>query len=278
MQGGDCLNYKERQEIIAKSPISFGYLRRFNIGAGILHLSQGILMLALGTLLTWEREIYTFYLKLDITSGPPFNIAPDPQVFFTLSYLGVIVASFPLLSALAHFLIAFPKNKDYNENLKKGMNPYRWYEYAFSSSIMIVLISTFVGVWDFWSLVMIFTLNAMMIMFGYYMEVVNQYTEKTSWSAFLVGCVSGGVPWVVLFAYFVAAIMSTGVEPPAFVYSIFFIYFAVFNVFALNMVLQYKGVGRWKDYLYGERVYIILSFVAKTALAWLVFIGVFAPF
>jgi len=52
----------------------------------------------------------------------------------------------------------------------------------------------------------------------------------------------------------------------------------VFNVFALNMVLQYKGVGRWRDYLYGERVYIILSFVAKTALAWLVFIGVFAPF
>ena len=274
------MNYKDRQEIIAKSPISFSYLKKFNLGAGILHLSQGMIMLALGTLLTWERDIYTFYLKLDITTGPPlvFNIAPDPQVWFTLSYLGIIVASFPLLSALAHFLIAFPKNNDYNENLKKGMNPYRWYEYAFSSSIMIVLIATFVGVWDFWSLVMIFTLNTMMTMFGYYMEAVNQHTEKTSWSAFLVGCISGGIPWVVLFAYFVAAIMSTGVEPPAFVYSIFFIYFAVFNVFALNMVLQYKGVGRWKDYLYGERFYIILSFVAKTALAWLVFIGVFAPF
>ena len=274
------MNYRERQEIIAKSPITSSYLKKFNLGAGILHLSQGILMLALGTLLTWERDIYTFYLKLEVTTGPPlvFNIAPDPQVFFTLTYLGVIVASFPLLSALAHFLIALPKNKDYNANLKKGMNPYRWYEYAFSSSIMIVLISTFVGVWDFWSLVMIFTLNAMMIMFGYYMEVVNQHTEKTSWSAFIIGCISGGVPWVVLFAYFIAAVMSTGVEPPAFVYSIFFIYFAVFNVFALNMVLQYKGVGRWRDYLYGERVYIILSFVAKTALAWLVFIGVFAPF
>jgi hypothetical protein len=273
------LNYRERQETIAKSPISFSYLKKFNLGAGILHLSQGIIMIALGTLLTWEQEIYTFYLKLDITTGPPlvFNIAPSPQVFFTLSYIGVIVASFPLLSALAHFLIAYPKNNDYNENLKKGMNPYRWYEYAFSSSIMIVLISTFVGVWDFWSLVMIFTLNAMMIMFGYFMELVNQKTEKTSWSAFIVGCISGGVPWVVLFAYFIAAVMSTGAEPPAFVYSILFVYFAVFNVFALNMILQYKGVGRWKDYLYGERVYIILSFVAKTALAWLVFIGVFSP-
>jgi hypothetical protein len=273
-------NYKERQQIISKSPISFSYLKRFNIGAGILHLSQGILMLALGTLLSWERPIYTFYLNFNIQPGTPpvFEIAPNPQVWFTLSYIGVIVASFPLLSSLAHFIIAFVKNKQYNENLSKGYNPYRWYEYAFSSSIMIVLIASFVGIWDFWSLVMIFTLNAMMIMFGYYMEVINQNTEKTSWSAFIVGCISGGIPWVVMFAYFAAAISSAQTNPPTFVYLIFFIYFAVFNIFALNMVLQYKGIGRWKDYLYGERIYIILSFIAKTALAWLVFIGIFAPF
>jgi len=274
------MNFRERQEIIAKSPISFSYLKRFNLGAGVLHLIQGILMLSLGTLLKWDRSIYTFYLKLNIITGPPLKIevSPNPQILFTASYIGVIVASFPLISALAHFMIAYPKNKNYVENLKKGMNPYRWYEYAFSSSIMIVLISTFVGVWDFWSLVMIFVLNAMMIMFGYLMEAINQRTEKTSWSAFVLGCISGGVPWVALFAYFVAAVMSTGTNPPAFVYSIFFIYFIVFNVFALNMVLQYKGVGRWRDYLYGERVYITLSFVAKTILAWLVFIGIFAPF
>jgi hypothetical protein len=271
------MNNEERQEIIAKSPISFGYLKKYNLGAGILHLLQGLLMLSLGTLITWERDIYTFYLKFDITAQN-FSIAPNPQIWFTVGFIGVIVASFPLLSSLAHFLIVFAKNKAYNENLKKGINPYRWIEYAFSSSIMIVLISTFVGVWEIWSLVMIFTLNALMIAFGYYMEVINQKTEKTSWSAFLVGCISGGIPWIVLFAYFAAAISSTGTNPPTFVYLIFFIYFAVFNVFALNMVLQYKGVGKWKDYLYGERVYITMSFIAKTALTWLVFIGIFAPF
>jgi hypothetical protein len=48
--------------------------------------------------------------------------------------------------------------------------------------------------------------------------------------------------------------------------------------FAVNMVLQYKGVGQWKDYLYGERIYIVMSFVAKTFLVWLVFAGLFKPF
>ena len=97
------------------------------------------------------------------------------------------------------------------------MNPYRWYEYAFSSSIMIWVIATFVGIWDFWSLAMIFVLNAMMIMFGYLMEKLNQNIEKTSWSPFLLGSISGGFPWVVLFAYFTGAVINSGNNVPNFV-------------------------------------------------------------
>jgi len=274
------MDRKERLENIAKSPISFAYLRRFNIGAGILHLTQGILMLALGLLKDYPRAIYTFYLKFNIVSLNPFiaQVGPNPQVLFTIGYIGVVAALFPLISATAHFTIAFPRNESYNQNLKKGMNPYRWYEYAFSSSIMIVLIASFVGVWDLWSLVMIFVLNAMMIMFGYLMEKINQHTEKTDWSSFVLGCISGGTPWIVLYAYFIAAIGSASTNPPTFVYMILLIYFILFNIFAVNMVLQYKGVGRWKDYLYGERIYVILSFIAKSILAWLVFTGIYAPF
>ena len=274
------MNYKERQEIIAGSPISFEYLKRFNTIAAVLHLIQGMAMLFLGLLLEFERDVYTFYLDIDIISiSPPiFEVIPNPQILFTVEFIGAILASFLLISAIAHFSIAYPVNRSYNENLRKGMNPYRWYEYAFSSSIMIVLIALLVGVWDFWSLVMIFVLNAMMIMFGYLMELLNQKTEKTNWSPFILGTISGGTSWVVIFAYFIAAVSSVAEEVPTFVYFILFIYFILFNIFAVNMVLQYKGVGAWKDYLYGERVYIILSLVAKTVLAWIVFMGVFAPF
>ena len=270
----------KRREIIATSPISFSSLRRINIAAGIFHLIQGLIMLSLGLLIEWERDIYTFYLDINITSivPPVFEVIPNPQVVFTLSYLGVILASFSLMSATAHFLIAFPLNSRYTEYLKRGINPYRWYEYAFSSSIMIVLISLLTGVWDLWSLVMFFVLNAMMIMFGYLMELLNQYTKRVNWSPYLLGCISGGTPWLVLFGYFFSAISSTGLEPPTFVYLIIFIYFFLFNIFAINMVLQYKGISRWKDYLYGERFYIILSFIAKSILAWIVFVGIFSPF
>jgi hypothetical protein len=43
------------------------------------------------------------------------------------------------------------------------------------------------------------------------------------------------------------------------------------------MILQYKKVGKWADYLYGERVYIVLSLVAKSIIAWLVLFGAMQP-
>jgi hypothetical protein len=53
--------------------------------------------------------------------------------------------------------------------------------------------------------------------------------------------------------------------------------FFFFNTFAVNQALQYHRVGGWKDYLRGERMYITLSLVAKTVLAYQVFAGAIIP-
>jgi hypothetical protein len=39
------------------------------------------------------------------------------------------------------------------------------------------------------------------------------------------------------------------------------------------MWLQYKKVGKWKNYVYGEKAYIVLSLVAKSALGWIIVLG-----
>jgi len=61
-----------------------------------------------------------------------------------------------------------------------------------------------------------------------------------------------------------------------FVYVIYVSLFVFFNSFALNMVFQYARIGPWKNYLVGESTYILLSLVAKSALAWQVFGGTLA--
>jgi hypothetical protein len=105
------------------------------------------------------------------------------------------------------------------------------------------------------------------------MELHNQRTEKTDWTPFLFGVFAGAVPWIIIAFYFGGAAGSAIDAIPTFVYWIYVSIFLFFNVFAVNMVLQYKKVGPWKDYLFGERVYVFLSLFAKSALAWQVFAG-----
>ncbi len=81
-------------------------------------------------------------------------------------------------------------------------------------------------------------------------------------------------PWLAV-GFYLWSPGSTA-EPPAFVYAIFVSLFLFFNIFALNMWLQYRRVGRWKSYIFGERAYFMLSLVAKSALAWQVFAGTLA--
>jgi len=249
----------------------FTGLRRFNIVMGFLHLLQGILMIVLSNDTTYP--IFTNFLKFDRAT---FSLVPDPQLAYNLRF-GPAVAVFLLISAVAHFYLSTVGYQKYVANLKRGMNPTRFYEYALSSSLMIVLIGMLVGIWDLGSMILMFGINAMMNLFGIMMEYHNQYTKRTDWTAFIYGSIAGIIPWIVIVLYFISAITSTDARPPTFVYFIVGSIFVFFNGFAVNMVLQYKKVGKWKDYLFGERVYIILSLVAKTLLAWQIFAGTLAP-
>jgi hypothetical protein len=248
----------------------YARLRLFNAAMGALHLLQGLAMLALSSSITFPLR--TTFLN---SSGPPGSGADTvTRTVFDIR-LGPMVAAFLLISAIAHFLLASPQVFPwYVRNLKRHINYVRWYEYALSSSVMIVVIAMLSGVFDLPTLVLLFSLNATMIFFGLMMELHNQTTEKINWTAFVMGCFAGGVTWVIVIWYFIGAVLTSDAgNVPGFVYGIIVSLFVFFNIFAVNMFLQYKKVGPWRDYLFGERGYILLSLFAKSALAWQVFWG-----
>jgi len=255
-------------------------LRRFNVIMGGLHLLQGIAMIFLATtviqnIAEFSPKITQFYLSYNMQTQA---LETTSRVLFELPF-GIFVAVFLLLSALAHALISIPKklNEKYNSDLSKRINRFRWFEYALSSSVMIVLISTLFGIYDIGSLILIFIVNASMNLFGLVMEQLNSNRTdgKTNWGPFVWGSIAGISPWVVILIY----MFGTGNLDmvPWFVWAIVGTYFVAFNTFPINMILQYKKVGKWKDYLYGERTYIVLSLVAKSILAWLVLFGAMQP-
>ena len=116
-----------------------------------------------------------------------------------------------------------------------------------------------------------------MNLFGLLMEQVNQGKEKVQWGAFVWGSLAGLAPWAVIVLHMLGSGGEAAAETPWFVWAILGSYFVFFNTFPVNMILQYKKVGPWKDYLFGERVYIILSLAAKSLLCWLIWTGTLAP-
>lgn len=238
--------------------------------AASLHFGQAIIVLLISK--NFTVPVSGNYLRYDEASQ---SLVPASKTLFQVPYVWLIVAFF-LLSAMAHLFIATIYKRSYNRNLAQGINKVRWVEYALSASTMMVAIALLVGVYDASSLIMIFGLTAIMNLMGLAMELYNQGREKVSWLAYWVGSFAGIIPWLVI-AFYIWLSGHQGSGPPTFVYFIFVSIFLFFNCFALNMLWQYKKVGKWVDYLYGEKVYIWLSLVAKSLLAWQVFAGTLRP-
>jgi hypothetical protein len=251
--------------------ISLHRLRIFNLVMFGLHALQGAAVLVLTT--DFALPVTSSFVQFDPLTQ---RLLPNLDTLFELP-IGPMVAAFFFLSAVAHLAVSLPTIYEwYTRNLGRGINVARWIEYSVSSSVMIVVIAMLVGIYDGVLLLMIALLNACMILFGLMMELHNQTTRKTNWASFWFGSLAGLGPWIAVAIFLAGAGSGTG-EVPTFVYWIFVSLFVFFNLFAINMVLQYKKVGPWRDYLYGERVYIILSLVAKSLLAWQVFAGTLRP-
>jgi len=258
---------------LQQSTYDLNKLRTYNVLMALLHFAQAAAIVILGWGKGLTVPVTTSFLKANAGGGPP-AITPATLGSFRL---GPAIALFLLLSAMAHLVTVLPGVFNwYKTNLGRGINYIRWYEYALSSSVMIVIIAELSGMYDLPSTIMIFSLNAAMNLFGLMMELHNQTTRRTDWTSFVFGSVIGLIPWIVIFMYFVSAATSASGTVPTFVYYILGTIFVFFNCFAINMVLQYKKVGKWRDYVFGERVYVLLSLVAKSALAWQIFFGAIA--
>lgn len=248
-------------------------LRTFNLAMFFLHLIQAVFMVVVSN--DTAFPVYAFLLQFDEATR---TLVPTPRVLFEVPF-GISVSLFLFMSAFAHLYLSTVGYKRYAENLKQGMNPDRFYEYSLSSSLMIMLIGILVGIRDAAALLAMFGANAAMNFFGIMMERLNPGYEKKNvrWAPFIYGCIAGIFPWIAIFGYFYGSIYESAAKPPGFVYAVVPTIFVFFSIFALNMYLQYRRTGAWRDYLFGEKMFIVLSLLSKSALAWQIWVGTLMP-
>jgi hypothetical protein len=236
-------------------------LRAWNLGLTLLHLVQAVAVVLLA-------GSFSITVTSSVPEGPPGTDAPAPEALFDVP-IGWAVAVFLALAALDHLLTATVCRGVYERDLRHGINRFRWLEYALSATLMVLLIGFYAGVTTVNAVIAVIGANVGMILFGWIEEVMNPPGRAvTTMLPFWFGTLVGVTPWLSI-AYNIVAAETV----PGFVYGIVLVQAVLFFSFGLNQWLQYREVGRWSDYAYGEKAYLVLSLVAKSLLAWQIFTG-----
>ena len=247
-----------------------------HIVAAIFQYMQSFILFAFSKEVTTRAPVYTNFNSEYNVLSPSFGI-PNPiqtgEINMTL-FSGICV----LLAAIDHTITVIPYFRPkYEYYLKRNQSPYRWIEFSISASIMRVQVAQIAGVSDKHLLISIFFLSSCCILFGMIHEPLNaralaEYGEHEFnffglWFSFIPHLVT----WSIIYCYFITGLMN-GEEPPGYVGTILFALFVLDGSFAVNFICQWKRIGSYyKDYVFGEFIFIMLSFTAKTFLAWITY-------
>jgi hypothetical protein len=244
------------EEIDTVSPlgIRMSHLRALNFIAGVAHFLQAAFM--------GIAHLSTYVFPVIISHGTAIRVLTHvPSVIF--------ISGSSLISSAFHFAVVHPRVfPAYSRGICSQTNYFRWMEYSVSSSLMLVLIAQLVGIYNIGVLASFFALNSSMIFFGWLQERY-EFPGTGGLSPFYFGCFAGAVPWIVMGGH----MLSFPGGLPAYAYEIYASIFVLFSCFAGVQYCQYKCIWIFKDYFVGEAVYILLSIVAKSLLAWETYFG-----
>jgi hypothetical protein len=195
------------------------------------------------------------------------------QHLFDLSLAQILALSLGI-SAAFHALVAHLMRPVYESMLAAGENPYRWMENAFSFSLIAVAVGLTVGARDIASLAMIFALSFIAHMLAWQFEhhvIAKRQTDVRQ--TFVLFTIANLTAWLVIGGYALASVVLGGGVPA---YAAIACGLALASVLATGVMLQlYKqGRGKWRNYLFTERTFVLLNFASKTLVIWMLFAAV----
>ena len=272
-------------------------LRIWILVTAAFHLIQGFIVLGtmypkntdfpiVKTYASWNRN-YTAG-----ANGTRIVYASEP--FGSLRLSSLLLAFF-FLSALFQGVPALFWWDHMKRLLAEGMQPFRWFEYAFSASCMLWVAATLAGINDFYFLLVLFASNAVLMLLGLLQEQRmymwrnmpdNENLLSVSPFAFAFPHILGWLifltTWSVLFDKLRLSVKHNPVPDMVFAF-----YVVLFLLFASFAAVQIAQAAIFRDRRISEErvksvslacefAYTLLSLVAKTLIAWLYYGGVMA--
>lgn len=264
-------------------PVPVAQLQKWNTGMCIFHAIFGIVVLTVGKI-DLRVPIYASDPGIEVLANSD-GWAYKPQAPYRVGwlYLTVLVASFSFLSAFAHLGNCLLWREQYIRSLRCGYAPSRWVEYCFSASIMVLILSYISGTIFRDTLILLFALTMITMIFGHLHEVICRPKDLDSWEipgfawrlqAHLLGYAPQIFAWTIIIGNFLEGASTSTTDSsgetrqmPNFVYAIVFGEMLIFWSFGIvQLVVSVRPPSK---YYQGEIVYMWLSLFAKGFLALL---------
>jgi hypothetical protein len=282
--------------------VSFGELTRNNWLAVGAHLASAIVIIILynywsaaktrATAETFRYQLAGPNTNATCTTTGAIPVTPDqcnteivfeqPKGIMSWNVIYGTIAFF-LITAFAHTFYATDAfgTGSYKAAIQQGWNPYRWFEYSASASIMTILIGLVDGTRDTATLIGLALVTIGIQLCGYVSESLMRGRGSLSTfakDAILGATASGWIQFVALwfvllwgFSSLVADVNDkfTDASVPGWIWFVVIGQLLFYASFGVVQVIQIARRFRGESFNYAEieSLYILLSFAAKLALA-----------
>jgi len=254
-------------------PDNYEQLKKYNLWAALAHLTSFVVLL--GFTIAEYKGSFKAQLTTDFLKHSSKGVRPESGPYrATLETVGVlqlvwVQLSFPLITSGFHFYIWADAENKYRQIIKNRVNPYRWLEYGITATIMTNTILQLSGVTNVFLLMNSGILSILLQLSGYLIERLDTTAPPNvgipmGWAIFVA-------QWTTIMWYFFVATTSRSV--PWFVYTVIITMFVMFSLFGLVQMLYIFGNKTEEDYKRMEKRFIVLSFVSKLSLDWIIMIG-----
>lgn len=262
-------NYRK----LPSPPDNYEQLKKYNLWAALAHLTSFVVLL--GFTIAEYKGSFKAQLTTDFLKHSSKGVRPESGPYrATLETVGVlqlvwVQLSFPLITSGFHFYIWYDAENKYRQIIKNRVNPYRWLEYGITATIMTNTILQLSGVTNVFLLMNSAILSILLQLSGYLIERLD--TKEPPNVGIPMGWTIFVAQWTTIMCYFFVATTSRSV--PWFVYTVIITMFVMFSLFGLVQMLYIFGNKTEEDYKRMEKRFIVLSFVSKLSLDWIIMIG-----
>jgi hypothetical protein len=264
-----------RSRTIGADVIDADSLRRWNKWLAVLYALQGIAIAVL------SKSVFVAITALFLAKDSLLSkadgstvLSPASQHLFDVNPAYILAGTLGILAVL-HAAAALWYRDRYETGLQTKVSGFRWLASTFALSGALGVVALICGVRDIVSLAIIVTLVVLGSTAGYALELLNRNKQQLSTLVYRVYAILFFAAWAIIAAYLLFGGIYDG-NIPTYVYYLFVS--TVLLSFVLTSIVRLfnAGKGNWANYHYGERAFLVTTFVLVSVIAWQVYAGLLA--